>query len=93
MVHRGGSILGGTTAVLSVGNLKVTGWHLVQEFLGYRWPSMLEAIVGSTLSKSTSASAPARGAYGRPHGRQEDAGQGVEDGLLEGMEGRRGDVL
>ena len=51
-----------------------------------------EAIVGSTLSKSISASAPARGAYGRPHGRQEDAGQLDEDGLLERMEGRRDDV-
>ena len=38
----------------------------------------------STLSKSTSASAPARGAYGRPHGRQEDAGQGNEDGFWRG---------
>ena len=60
---------------------------------GYQWPTTLEAIVGFTLSKSTSASASSRGAYGRPHGRQEDAGQGDADGLLEGMEGRRGDVL
>ena len=84
MVHRGGSRLGGTAAVRSVGNLTATGWHLVQEFLGYRWPSTLEAIVGFTLSKSTSASVPARAAYGRPHGRQHNAGQDDEDGLLEG---------
>ena len=93
MVHRGGSRLGGTTAARSVGNLTATGWYLVQEFLRYRWPSTLKAIVGSTLSKSTSTSAPARGAYDRPHGRQEDAEQGDEDGLWEGMERRRGDVL
>ena len=42
MVHRGGSRLGGTTAVRSVGNLTATGWHLVQEVFGYRWPSTLE---------------------------------------------------
>ena len=93
MVHRGGSRLGGTTAVRSVVNITATGRYLVQEFIGYRWPSTLEAIVGSTLSKSTSTSAPECGAYGRPHGRQEDAGQGDEDGLLKGMEGLCGDVL
>ena len=93
MVHRGRSRLGGTTSVRLVGNLTATGWHLVQELLGYRWPSTLEAIVGSTLSKTTSASAPACGAYGRPHRRQEDAGQGGEDGLLVEMEGGRGDDL
>ena len=93
MVHRGGSRLEGTATVRSVGNITATGWHLLQEFLGYRWSSTLEVIVGSTLCKSTSASAPAFRAYGGPHGRQEDAGQGDEDGLLERMESRRGDVL
>ena len=76
-----------------MGDVTATGWHLIQKFLRHGLPSTLEAIIGSTLSKSTSASVPARGAYGRPHGRQEDAGQGDEDGLLKEMEGRRGDVL
>ena len=88
MVHRGGSRLGGTTAVRSVLNLTATGWHLVQEFIGNRWLLRWKQLL-VPRSKRTSASAPARWAYGRPHERQEVAEQGDEDGLLEGMEGRR----
>ena len=93
LVHGGGSRLGDSIAVRSVGDLTATDRHLVQKFLRHGRPSTLEAIVGSTLSMSTSASAPACGAYDRPHGRQEDAGQGDKDVLLEGTEGRRGDIL
>ena len=83
MVHRRGSRLEGTTAVRSVGNLTATDGILYRNFL----------VPIAKYAKSTSALASARGAYGRPHGRQEDVGQCDEDGLLEGMEGRRGDVL
>ena len=74
-------------------SITATGWHLVQEFYGNRRPSVLEAAAGSVFSEGAAASAPACGAYGRSHGIQKDTGPDNEDGLLEGLEVRRGTVL
>ena len=81
--HSGGNGPGGTTVVRSMSSIIATGWHLVQVIYGNRRPSALEAAVGSTFCEGTTASAPACGAYGRPHGSQNDTGPGDDDGQLE----------
>ena len=69
------------------GRPTATGRHLVQKFLRHGRPGTLQAFVDSALSKGDAASALACRVYGRPYGRQENTGQGDENGLLEGMEG------
>ena len=93
VVHRGGSRLGGTTAVCSVRTLQLRDGILYSNFLGtdgqVHWKQLL-------VPRSLIASLRAfllQHLHGRPHGCQEDAGQGDEDGLLEGKESRRGDIL
>ena len=93
MGHSRGSRPGGTTDVRSVGGITATGWHSVHKFLGNRRPGALEAAAGSAFFMDATASASARRAYGRPHERKKDTGQDDEDGLFEGLEGRRGAVL
>ena len=70
-----------------MGDIKVTGWHLVQKFLRHGRSSTLKAVVGSALSKGDAASSSTCRAYARLYGRQENTGHGDENGLLEGMEG------
>ena len=71
-------------------SITATGWHLVQEFYENRRPSTLQAAAGCALSEGAAASAPACGAYSRPHESKKFTGPGNEDGLLEGLKGRRG---
>ena len=93
MGNGGGSRPGGTTVVRSIGKITATGWHLVQEFYEKRRPSALAAAAGSAFSAEAVVSSPACGTYGRSHGSQKDIEPGDEDGLLEGLEGRRGAVV
>ena len=82
LVHGGGSRLGDSTVVCPLGDLTATGRHLVQKFLRHGRPGTLKAVVGSALSKGDAASALECRAYGRPYGRQENTGQGDENGLF-----------
>ena len=70
-----------------MGDLTATGRHIVHKFLRHGRPGTLKAVVGSALSKAKAVSALACRAYGWPYGRQENTGQGEENGLLEGMDG------
>ena len=93
MVHSGGIGPGGTTVVRSMESITAVGWHPVPEFLGNRRPSAMETAAGSALAEGAAASASACGADGRPHGSKKNTRPGDVDGLLEGLEGRRGAIL
>ena len=68
----------GATVVRSMKDTTASGWRPVPELFGHRWPSTLEVVVGSALSKGGAASALACRAYSRPYGRHESTEQGDE---------------